>query len=105
MSVIEKALEKSGLTMEADRLPPKQRTVKAFQRLIAAMRAAESEVYDRLSDSERQLNESLRQNLALQQHVRELEGKLLRHELADRFDQIGSLTVADKTRLLECAGV
>ena len=51
MSVIEKSLKKAGLKMVADTLPKEQRTVKVFQRLIAAMRAAEAEVQDRLSDS------------------------------------------------------
>lgn len=98
--IIEKGLKKAGLRLEADALPKNQRTVKSFQRLIAAMRAAEAEVQDRLSDSERQLNEALQKNIELQERVHILESEVLKHRLKEGLEQIPALTVADRTRLL-----
>ncbi len=103
MSLIEKSLEKAGLTMEADRLPKKDRTVKVFQRLIAAMRATEAGVMDRLSSSEKELNDSLRANLEIQERCHQLDSELKRYKIDERLGEIESLTSADKTKLLEVA--
>lgn len=98
--MIEKAVAKAGLEMTADTLPKGSRSVKSFQRLIAAMRACEAEVLDRLSASERELNESLQANLQLQERVRILEGENLKHRFKNELDTI-ELTSGSKTKLLE----
>jgi hypothetical protein len=105
MSIVEKAATKAGVELQADALPPKQRQVKTFQRLIAAMRACEAEVQDRLGDAERQLNEALLKNLELQERVHKLEGELLKVRMKTRLDCIESLSIADKAKLLEFSGV
>ena len=104
MSIVEKSLKKAGLKIQADALPKEQRTVKCFQRLIAAMRATEAEVQDRLSDSERELNEALQKNLTLHERLRQLEAENLRLRLKERMEQIPALTVADRSNLLELSG-
>lgn len=101
MSVIEKALERAELTMEADRLPKKDRTVKTFQRLIAAIRATEAEVQDRLGNAESQLNDSLRVNLELQERCHRLEDMVRRYKVADSLNAIESLTSSDRQLLLD----
>jgi len=103
MSVLSKALKTAGLTLEADTLPKKQRTVKTFQRLIAAVRAAEAEALDALSASERQLNECLREKQDLQDENHALKTELMKLKLAERLESIQALTTADKTKLLEVA--
>lgn len=101
MSVIAKGLKKAGMKMEGDVLPPEQRTVKAFKRLISAMRAVESEVLDEKSQAERQLNESLQKNLDLREENEQLRVQLLQYRLKDGLSQIEALTTSDKTKLLE----
>jgi|SRR5215469_13858263 len=105
MGIVENALKREKLKLHADALPKEQRTVKCFQRLIAAMRAAEAEVQDRLGDSERQLNEALRENLTLHERIRVQDAELLRLRLKDHMEQIPALTVSDKTKLLEASGI
>jgi hypothetical protein len=104
MGVIQTALEKSGLTMEGDRLPKNERTVKTFQRLIAAMRAAEAEVIQSLSQSERQLIESLRINQELQERCHRLENETKTMRLKEKLERIESLSIEDRAKLLEYSG-
>ncbi len=101
MSIVEKACVKAGVALTADTLPKEQRTVKVFQRLIAAMRAAEAAVQDQLGEAERRWNESLEERIALQDRIHKLENELLRHRIKDHVNQLDSLTVGDKTKLLE----
>lgn len=101
--IIEKALKNAGLTMEGDTLPKKDRKVKTFQRLIAAVRAAEAAVLDDDSASKRALNESLQQTLLLQERVHTLESELRKYKFSERLQEIGSLTTADRTKLLDVA--
>src|SRR5215831_13575569 len=96
MSLIEKAAVKAGVEIVHDTLPQKQRTVRCFQRLIAAMRATEAEVQDRLSQSERELNEALKLNLGLQEENQRLKAKILQHEIGS----IEALTTGDRNKLL-----
>ena len=96
MSVLAKALKATGLEMVGDALPPKDRKVKTFQRLIAAVRACEAEVMDTLSDAEHQLNESLRRNLTQQQENERLRAELLGH----RLSEISALSPADRQKVL-----
>jgi arginine utilization protein RocB len=100
MSVLQKALTEVGMSLEGDKLPKDQRTQKCFQRVIAAIRAAEAEVMDRLSQAERELNEALRVDMQLQERVRVLEAENLQHRLKARLGEIESLTTADRTQLL-----
>ena len=102
MSLVEKSVARAGMgPLVADTLPAKPRGVKSLQRLIAALRATEAEVQDRLSASERDLNNALRQNLALAERVRLLEAENLQHRLKSRLGEIEALSSSDRTRLLE----
>jgi hypothetical protein len=101
--IVEKSLTKAGLTMEGDKLPQKDRTVKTFQRLIAAVRATEGEVMERLSNAERELNDSLRANLTLQERCHKLEAELRHYKVAEVTGTMEALTTADRTKLLEVA--
>lgn len=101
MSILQKSLAKEHIELLGDALPKSQRTVKVFRGLMAAIRAAEAELMDHLSRAERELNESLRHNLELQERVRVLEGENLRHRLKQNLDEISALTTGDKTKLLE----
>lgn len=102
-SVLDRALKETGLKLEGDKLPKGRRQQRVFQQLISHLRAAESEVRDTLSSSERELNEALQQNIELQERVRILENENMRFRLAQKFSEIESLTVSDKTKLLEVA--
>jgi hypothetical protein len=103
MSVVAKALKDAGLNLVGDSLPPKDRKVKTFQRLIAAMRACEADVQDQLSESERQLNNSLQATLELQGRVHALEGELLKLRLEKSLNDVASLTTADRQKVLAAA--
>lgn len=103
MSIITQAAKEVGLKIEGDALPKGSRTVKCFQRLIGAMRAAEAEVQDRMGEAERELNHALQRNLELQERNRVLENKLREQMIRERLGEIESLSVADKTKLIECA--
>jgi hypothetical protein len=103
VSIVEKSVRKAGLRLEHDTLPPEQRKVKCFQRLIAAMRACEAEIQDELEEAQRKLNESLENTLHLQDRLHKAEGELIQLRLKDHIDGIAALTVSDKTKLLEFA--
>lgn len=104
MGIIDAALKKEKLKLQADTLPKEQRTVKVFQRLIAAMRATEAEVEERLSNAQRDLNVALQGNLELHERVRQLENQLLHQRLKERVTGIDAITAKDRLDLLECAG-
>lgn len=101
MSVIEKALKKAGLKVQADTLPKEQRGVKPFQRFMAALRVVEAEAQDLLTEAQNQLNEQLRVNLQQQQRIHSLEAELLRYRLKEGLGEIEALTTHDRTKLLE----
>ena len=101
MSIIEKSLARAGLTLQADTLPKADRTVKTFQRLIAAIRATEAEVQDRLSTGALRLNESLQINLQLQERCHKLEDIVRRQRIAEKLSGMESLTTANRKLLLE----
>jgi hypothetical protein len=101
MSVLEKGLKKAGLKLDgSNALPKEQRTVKAFQRMIAAVRAAEAEVQDQLSEAQALLNEQLKKNLAMQEENERLRIELLKVRLKEGLGQVEALTVHDRARLL-----
>ncbi|MHC4406337.1 MAG: hypothetical protein ACYTG0_42440 [Planctomycetota bacterium] len=101
MSVLQKSLEKAQLELVADALPKKDRTVKTFQRLIAAIRATEAEVVDRIHNSETEKNECLRKLLQLQERNHRLESALKLSRVRERLNSMERLTSADKQQLLE----
>jgi hypothetical protein len=105
MGIVETACKREKMKITADTLPREHRGVRAFQRLIAAVRAAEAEMQEHLSKSERSLNEALQKTLEMAERIQELEGQLLQYRLRDKLDQVPSLTVADKQRLLEMSPV
>ena len=61
-------------------------------------------MFDRLSEVRDELNAELKENLELHERVRELENELISLRLKDRMSGMDALTVADRSRLLECAG-
>ena len=101
--IIEKSLKKCGLQLEADSLPKKDRKVKTFQRLIAAMRATEAEVIDKLSEAEHDLNAALRDNGVLREEVFALKTELRKFRVQEHLSQIESLSSTDRQRLLEAS--
>jgi hypothetical protein len=110
VSVLNKALKKEGIRLQGDALPKELRTVKAFQRLIAAMRACEQEVVDHISDLQTKYNESLKVNVDLQgtvhdlqDEVHQLKGECAKFRLADWSAGLQSLTSTDRQRMLEVA--
>ncbi len=102
---IDKALEKEGLRLRADALPKEHRNVKTFQRLIAAIRAAEAAVQDDLSRAQVELNVVLRENLELQEELHAMKGKMAMHRIKDTLETLESVTTTDKQRLLEVSAV
>jgi len=100
---IDKALAKEGLTMVADKLPKEDRTVRTFQRLIAAVRAAEAVSQDEKSEADRQLNASLMGNLELQERCHKLESELQRFRVKETLDSMETISVVDKQKLLEAS--
>lgn len=98
---IDKALERTGLNLQADALPKEHRNVKTFQRLIAAIRAAEAAVQDDLGKAQAELNTALRVNLELQEQCHKLESALLAHNIKDTLEGIETVSTVDKQRLLE----
>ncbi len=80
MSVLEKGLKKAGLKLEA-------------------------ELNDRLSESEHQLNDSLRASLDLQEENTKIKVELMQLKLKDRMTGMDTLTVADRARMLECTSI
>jgi hypothetical protein len=103
MSILEKSLKKTGLKLEADALPKEHRKVKVFQRLIAAVRAAEAEMIDRHLELEHQLNEALRQTAEARAEAVEAKSELIQYKLKERMSGMDGLTIADKAKMLECA--
>ena len=102
MSVLAKALKDEGLALDgANSLPLGQRGVRVFRRLIQATRAAEAEMIDQLSKSERELAESLRQNLILQERNRLLEEENRKFRAKEWSAGIEALTATDRASLLQ----
>lgn len=100
MSVVQKGMTKAGIELQGDMPPAQQRSGKWWQRAIAALRAAEAAEADVRSKAERQLNESLQENLRLQEENHALKNELLRLKLKSELEGIEALTVGDRSRLL-----
>lgn len=105
--ILEKALDRANLSIEQDKLPKKDRTVKAVSRLIAAFRAVEAEWLAQEMERERKMNdlqakanEQLQANLALQERLHLLENELKRYKLKEQLGQIESIPEVQKRKLL-----
>src|SRR5262245_10353443 len=93
-AVLVKALANVGLQVQADKLPKKNRNVKTFQKLWA-------EVRDRVDELE---NDSHEKDCKINDLLEKLNAarlELMKYKFKERADSIGSLTMADKTKLLE----
>jgi len=100
MSIIQDALKREKLTLEADALPPDQRTVRVFRRLIAAIRAAEAEVHSRLGTAEAKLNEALEREIGKDARIHFLEALLMKQQVQAEMDTMEKLSTVDKARIL-----
>lgn len=101
---IDKHFEKRGVELSEDNsLPLGQRTQRNVKRIIAAVRAAESEFNDELRASNEQCREAQEQVIRLQDQCHALEMEVRKSRLGERLEQIESLTVVDKQKLIEAA--
>jgi uncharacterized protein with PIN domain len=103
MSIIQEGLARAGMELHGDALPVKERTVKAFQRLIAAMRAAEAEVEKEMRVQGIELHTALRDNLKLQERCHHLEGELRRLRVGEVLAGVEAMTTIERAKVLECA--
>jgi hypothetical protein len=101
MSVIQEAMKREGLKLVGDALPKKDRKVKVFQRVIAAIRAAEHEMQQELNRAQERLNSVLLESQAKDQKISRLEKEVLRHRVAEWTESVPAITTQDKTKLLE----
>src|SRR5262245_28682073 len=109
MSIVEKAFANAQLTLgENNALPPGQRTVKVFQQVIKALRAAEADVLDReaansvaWNNAERERNTALQTMMKLQDKVKQLENELRAFRAKEWAATVDALSTGDRTRLLE----
>jgi hypothetical protein len=105
MSILEKALKRAGLKIQADALVKEQRTVRCFQKFIREIRAGESEILDIFSETQRDLTDALTKNLELHERVRFLEAELIQSRLKNGLEQVASLTQIDRANLLELSTI
>ncbi len=98
---IDKHFEKRGVELNDDNsLPHGQRTQKNVKRVIAAVRAAESEFNDELREANDRCRNSQGHVIALQNRLRVVENELKQHKLQERMAGIDALSVADRRQLL-----
>ena len=103
---VEKELEKRGVQLTEDSTLPKgQRNLKNFKRVIAAIRAAEAESYDQIQDANERCRQAQDKVIFLQERIRLLENDLKRYRIKERLNEVESLSMVDRTRLLEAANV
>lgn len=69
----------------------------------AMERAGEAEVEQELSAAQRNLNDALRANLALQERTHKLEAERRRYKVAEVTGTMDALTTSDRMKLLEVA--
>jgi hypothetical protein len=111
VSVLQEALATSGVELERD-VPKGKRGANVWARVIAAVRAAEASMFDELrevekrcSEAERERNQVLQEKQTLQDENFRLKGELAKRRLAEKMVEMSSLTVADRTKLLELSAV
>ncbi len=98
---IDKHFEKRGVELTEDNsLPTGQRTQRNVKRIIAAVRAAESEFNDELRVTNERCRGAQDQVIALQNRLRLVENELTRCKLQDRLSGIEALSVSDREGLL-----
>lgn len=98
---IDKHLEARGIELADDNsLPPGQRTQKVVKRVIAAVRAAESEFNDELRDANERCRKAQEQVIQLQDHLRACNEELRKYRVKETMQTIESLTVTDQRKLL-----
>ena len=98
---LEKALAKEGLQLEGDSLSKEHRNVKTFKRLIAAIRACEAQVQDDLQRAQVKLTDALEENARLRERLFELENIVRHQKVREVLEEIGTVSTAERTRLLE----
>jgi hypothetical protein len=97
--IIERAIESAGLTLEADRLPAGQRTVKVFQRFISEMRKGEAQLLADERELTRQFVAQGEKLLAKEEENHQLRERLRFYELRERVESL-ELPTATKALLL-----
>lgn len=98
---IDKHLEERGITLADDNsLPQGQRTQKVVKRVIAAVRAAESEFNDELRDANERCRKAQEQVIHLQDALRSCNEELRKYRVKETMQTIESLTVTDQRKLL-----
>ena len=101
MSVLNDALKNTGLKLAGNNaLPKEDRTVKSFQRLIAAVRTAEAEHFGKLRYVEGELNVTLKALTKCQEENHALSDEVKKYKLMGVVQEMESITQIDKQRLL-----
>ena len=101
---IDKHLEARGVTLADDNtLPKEQRTQRVMKRVIAAVRAAESEFNDELRDANERCRIAQAEVIDLQRRLQSIETELRRHRVKETVAQLDSLSVSEQRRLIEVA--
>ena len=99
-----KELDKSGVKLTHDStLPPGERTIKNFKRVIAAVRAAEADAQDQIHAANESCREAQDKVILLQERLRVVENELKQFKIKERLEELQSVTANDRMRLLEAA--
>lgn len=98
---VDKHFKDRGVKLTEDNsLPLGQRTQKNVKRIMAAVRAAESEFNDELRTAHAKCRFAQEQVIVLQDHVRVVENELKKYKLKERMQNIPALSVNDREQLL-----
>jgi phytoene/squalene synthetase len=98
---IDKHLEARGVQLSDDNtLPKEQRTQKVMKRVIAAVRAAESEFNDELRDANERCRTAQARVIELQEALRAANEELRKYRVKETIVSMESLTIADQRKLL-----
>jgi phytoene/squalene synthetase len=101
---IDKHLEARGVQLADDNtLPKEQRTQKVMKRVIAAVRAAESEFNDELRDANERCRIAQAEVIELQRRLQHVETELRKSRVKETVSQLDVLSIADQRKLIECA--
>ena len=98
---VDKHLEARGVELSDDNsLPPGQRTQRVVKRVIAAVRAAESEFNEELRDANNKLRDRDEQVIRLVEELRKANEELRLYRVTNVMAPIEALTVSDRKRIL-----
>ena len=101
---IDKHLEARGVTLADDNtLPQGQRTQKVVKRVIAAVRAAESEFNDELRVANDRCRTAQAEVIELQRRLAQVENELKKQRVKELVTQFDAISIADQRRLIEVA--